>query len=188
MKKILMALAAFGMFGTGFAQAENYKVDGGHAYAHFSVTHLGITPNWGRFDKVGGAISWDEADPTKGSFSIEIDATSISTQVKKRDDHLKGPDFFNVKQHPKLTFKSKKIEKAGQNKYKVTGDMTITGTTKEITVEVMMTGSGKDPWGNFRRGWTSTFTVDRNDYGIKFMPGGLGNDVTIMLAFEGIKG
>ena len=160
MKKILMVLAAFGMFGLSNAQAEDYKVDPGHAYATFAVNHLGITPNYGRFDKIGGAISWDEADPTKSSFDIKIEAASLSTAVKKRDDHLKGPDFFNVKQHAQLTFKSTKVAKGNGNTYKVTGNFTMLGVSKEITVDVDMTGAGKDPWGNFRRGWHSTFTIN----------------------------
>jgi polyisoprenoid-binding protein YceI len=120
-------------------------------------------------------------------LTIEIDAASINTGNKKRDDHLKGPDFFNVKQFPKLTFKSTKVEKKG-DAYSVTGDLTIHGVTKSVTVDVKKTGMGKDPWGNERIGFTTNFTIKRSDYGITHMANGLSDEVQLMLSAEAIKG
>ncbi len=181
----LIALAAFGTLTLGTAHAEKWGVDGAHAYALFSIVHFGVAPNYGRFDTVGGSFDV-EGGELKG-VNIEIDAASVSTGVKKRDDHLRSPDFFNVKQFPKLTFKSTKVEKKGDG-YSVTGDLTIHGVTKSITIDVAKTGMGKDPWGNERIGFASDFTIKRSDFGITFMADGLSDEVKLMLSAEGIKG
>ncbi|MCA9557021.1 MAG: polyisoprenoid-binding protein [Myxococcales bacterium] len=181
-----IAFAAFGALTLGAAHAEKWGVDGAHAYAHFSIIHFGIAPNYGRFDTIGG--SYDvEGGELKG-LTIDIDAASINTGVKKRDDHLKGPDFFNVKQFPKLTFKSTKVEKKSDDTYAVTGDLTIHGVTKSVTAEVKKTGMGKDPWGNDRIGFTADLTIKRSDFGITHMAEGLSDEVKLMLSAEGIKG
>lgn len=180
-----IAFAAFGALTLGTAHAEKWGVDGAHAYAHFSIIHFGIAPNYGRFDTVGGSFDV-EGGELKG-LTIDIDAASVNTGVKKRDDHLRSPDFFNVKQFPKLTFKSTKVEKKG-DAYSVTGDLTIHGVTKSVTVDVKKTGMGKDPWGNERIGFATNFTIKRSDYGITHMADGLSDEVQLTLSAEAIKG
>lgn len=167
--------------------AESYKIDPVHSTVQFGVDHLGIAKFWGRFNEVAGTIAFDEKDPSQSKVTLEIAAASVDTNNKKRDDHLRGPDFFNAKQFPKITFVSKKVVKKSDDTFEVTGDLTVRGTTKTITVPVKHTGAGKDPWGGFRRGFEASFTINRLDYGVSFMPEGLGKDVTIVLAIEAIK-
>ncbi len=183
-KRLLATLLTTSFLFAGAAQAEAYAVDGAHAFAVFKIMHLGIAPTYGQFVKVDGQMTW--AEGAAPSFTIEIDANSIFTGNKKRDDHLKSPDFFNVKQHGKLTFTSKSAKKTGDNTYEVTGEIGIKGVTQPFTTTVTKTGAGVDPWGNTRVGFTANFKLDRRAFGINFMPDGLGNDVDVMLSIEGI--
>lgn len=188
MKRLFQTVAAAAtasLLFAGSALADNYKVDPDHTFALFGVSHLGIGTAYGRFDHSSGGFVVDGA--ALQSVNIEIDAATVDTANKKRDTHLAGPDFFNVKQYPKLTFKSTAVEKSGDNTFKVTGDLTIRGVTKSMTIDVTRTGAGPDPWGNQRMGFETTFTINRMDFGVAFMPDGLGKEVKIILATEGIK-
>ena len=171
------------------ASAANYTVDNGHSSVLFKTTHLNVSPFWGRFNKVSGAFTFDAANPAASKLAVDIDVGSIFTAEKKRDDHLKSPDFFNAKQFPTITLRSTAV-KAGSRagSYLVTGDLTIRGVTKSISVELTKTGEGKDPWGGERIGFEGSFTVNRLDYGVSYMPDALGKDVTIVVTVEGIKG
>ena len=163
------------------AQAAEYMIDPGHSFVIFEVGHLGIGKAHGMFRKTTGTF-----DPDAGKLEVTIDATSIFTANKKRDDHLKGPDFFNTKQFPKITFMGKKVQKKGK-KYMITGDLTIKGKTKTVTLAMMKVGEGKDPWGKFRAGFSGTLTINRIDFGVDYMPQGLSKDVTLTISVEGIK-
>lgn len=187
MKRLFGSLVAATLLLAGAAQAETYEIDPAHAYAIFKIDHLGIAPSYGQFVKIGGSFAYDAAAPDKSTVTVEIDPDSIFTGNKKRDDHLKSPDFFDTKQFPKLTFQSTAFKKAGEDTFTVNGNLTMHGQTRPVTVTVKKTGAGKDPWGNDRVGMETTFTVNRMDYGINFMPDGLGKDVTVMLSIEGIK-
>lgn len=187
MKRLLGSLFAAALLVGGVAHAETYEIDGSHAFAVFKVSHLNIAPAYGQFVKIGGSFDFDAAAPDKTKIKVEIDADSVFTGNKKRDDHLKGPDFFDTKQFPKLTFESTKVAKAGDNTFTITGNLTLHGVTKPVTFTATKTGAGKDPWGNDRVGMETTFTINRMDYGIAYMPDGLGKEVTIMISFEGIK-
>lgn len=184
MRKLMTAgLFALTALVAGNAAADTYAIDNAHTSAIWAVKHLGISNTYGRFNGVKGEYNFDGAN---SSINIEIDAASIDSNDKKRDDHLRGPDFFNVKQFPKLTFKSTKVTPAGDD-YKVEGELTIHGVTKQITVDVKKIGEGDDPWGNHRTGFETSFTINRMDFGVKYMPDGLSHDVKITLALEGIK-
>lgn len=187
MKGLISSLFAAALLLTSAAHAATWKIDESHAFAVFKVMHLGIAPSYGQFMKINGDIDFDPASPEAAKISVEIDADSIFTANKKRDDHLKGPDFFDTKQFPKVTFKSTAWKKTGDKTFAVSGDLTIKGQTKPITANVVMTGAGKDPWGNDRAGFTAEFTINRLDFGVSYMPEGLGKDVTIMLSLEGIQ-
>ncbi len=162
------------------AAAQEYTIDGAHSNAYFAVGHLGIGMFQGMFLKVEGTI-----DDGK-SIDLAIDTNSVFTADKKRDEHLKGPDFFNAKQFPKMTFKSKSVKKAG-DKFKVTGTLTIRGVSKDITVDATRIGGGKDPWGKDRVGYWVEFKINRLDYGVSFMPDGLGKEVTVRVSVEAVK-
>lgn len=187
MKRLFGSVLAAALLFAGAAHAETYEIDPAHAYAIFKIDHLGIAPSYGQFVKIGGSFDYDAAAPEKSSIKVEIDANSIFTGDKKRDDHLKGSDFFDTKQFPTVTFQSTSFKKASDDTFTVAGNLTMHGQTRPVTVTVKKTGAGKDPWGNDRVGFESTFTVNRLDYGINYMPDGLGKEVTVMLSLEGIK-
>ncbi len=173
----------------GTALAAPYTVDNSHSSVLFKVSHFGIAPFWGRFNKVEGTFDFDPANASASKLSFSIDVNSIFTAEKKRDDHLKSPDFFSAKQFPRITFVSTAVKAGAKpNTYAVTGDITIRGTKKTITVELTKTGEGKDPYGAERVGFEGSFTINRLDYGVSFAPDGLGKDVTVLIAVEGVKG
>lgn len=161
--------------------AADYKVDPHHTSAVFRIEHFGIAHVWGRFNDVSGTFDLDK------NIDIEIKTASIDTNNQKRDDHLRSPDFFNAKQFPTLSFKSKSISKTSGDSYKVMGELSIHGQTKSITVEIKKSGEGKDPWGNFRQGFEANFTLKRSDFGMTFMADGIGDEVEVFFAVEGIK-
>ena len=176
------------------AGADAWKVDPQHTAAQFAVKHLMISTVRGEFKGVNGAVNWDTQDITKSTVDIVIDTTTVSTGEEKRDGHLKSPDFFDVAKYPTMTFKSKKVEQAGTEKLKVTGDLTIHGTTKEVVLDVDgPTAPVKDPWGNTRVAISATTRVNRQDFGVKWnqsIDGGgvvVGDEVKITIDLEMIK-
>ena len=167
--------------------ADVYKLDPVHSHAMFKILHLNTGYQYGRFNDMEGTVWVDEAHPANSKVEVTIKTESVDTKAAKRDEHLRSPDFFNAKQFPTLTFKSTAVAAAGKDQYKVTGNLTLHGVTKPVTFIFHKTGQGPDPWGGFRMGGETTFVINRNDFGISFMPGGLGKDVTLMLTFEGVK-
>lgn len=165
-----------------------WAIDGAHSSVIFRVKHLNAAWFYGRFDKIDGKIAFNEADPSKSTLEARLDMNSIHSGNDKRDGHLKGEDFFLTSEFPAATFKSKSWSKTGDNTYNVTGDFTLRGVTKEITVPLEKTGASENPRFGKRVGFETTFTINRLDYGIKYMPEGLGTDVRITIAIEGMKG
>ena len=186
MRFIAPALLALAGFGAAPA-ADTYQIDGAHTAAVFTVSHLGFSNTWGRFNDVSGTVTWDDADPAKSAVKVVIKAASVDTGNAKRDEHLRSGDFFSVKEFPELSFVSTSIAKSGDNQYQVTGDFTLHGVTKRITVPVVKMGQGKDPWGKERIGFDAEFALKRSEYGMSFMLPGVGDDVTVILATEGVK-
>jgi polyisoprenoid-binding protein YceI len=169
------------------ARADDYKIDPMHSSAVFRVHHFGAGYIYGTFAGPSGDISYDATDASKTSFNVTIDVTTIDTRVPMRDKDLKGPDFFDVKQFPTATFKSTSVKKTGDTTMDVTGDLTLHGVTKSITVSIDATGTGKGMKGETRAGFETTFSVDRRDFGITYDPEPvIGNDIRIMIGLEGI--
>lgn len=165
----------------------SYKIDAGHSVAIFAVSHAGLSTSYGRFNKLSGSLNID-GDPSKSSISIEIDAKSIFTADRKRDEHLMGPDFFNVAQFPTITFKSKSIAQAGAGHYDVKGDLTIHGVTKEVAVKMKHVGAGEFAMDkSYRTGFEGDFTIKRSDFDMKNMMGAVGDDVRLILSIEAIR-
>lgn len=175
------AALALSLAAAGPAQAAKYEIDPDHTFVVFEVNHLGIGKAYGMFRKTTGSY-----DPDAGNLKVVIDVNSLYTANKKRDDHLRGPDFFNAKQFPRITFESTKVKKKGDG-VEITGNLTIKGKTKKVTFPMEKVGEGKDPWGNHRTGYEGSLTVDRMDFGVDYMPDGLSKEVTLNLAVEGIK-
>ncbi len=170
------------------AWADSWKIDGNHTAAQFSVRHLGISTVRGAFTKVGGTVDYDAAHPENGMIDVTIDAASVDTRVEMRDNDLKSPNFFDVQKYPTLTFKSTKIEPAGEHKLRVKGDLTLHGVTKPVVLEVDgLAEPIKDPWGNWRLGASATTKIDRTQFGMNQMVGAVGSDITIVIDVEMTK-
>jgi polyisoprenoid-binding protein YceI len=168
-----------------------YKIDKSHSEAIFQVRHL-VTKVRGRFTDFEGAIDFNDANPEQSSVHFTINATSIDTAEPDRDKHLRSADFFDIEQHPQITFRSKRIAKRGSETYDVTGDLTIHGVTKEVVLPVAHLGKAKDPWGNDRIGFEAETTLNRKDYGLTWNAaletGGflVGDEVKISLQIQAI--
>ena len=178
---VLTLVTALAMAATAAAQAGTWQIDPNHTAAQFSVRHLGLSTVRGAFTKVSGTAKYDPADPSKDSLEVTIDANSVDTRVEMRDNDLRSPRFFDVQKFPTITFHSKAAKAAGAGKMKITGDLTIHGVTKEVVLDVDgPTAPIKDPMGSGQRmGASATTKVNRQDFGIVTMPGGIGDEVTI---------
>jgi len=195
MKRIITSIAAIiALTLPVFASASTWSIDPDHSSVGFKVKHMMVSNVKGNFEKHSGTLDLNDKDITKSKVSVAIDTASVSTGVAKRDDHLKSADFFDVSKYPTMTFVSSKITKAGKDKLKVAGLLTLHGVTKEVVLEVQgLSGISKDPWGNFRRGATATTKINRKDFGLVWNSaletGGVavGDEVTITLDIEFIK-
>ncbi len=184
--QFLVRLAAVGlcglaMFDLPLAAGESYRVDPVHSSMLFRVKHMNTSYIWGRFNEYSGTANLDGADP---SFAMQIKVDSIDTANAKRDQHLKGPDFFSARQFPAISFKSTKVTKLGPTTYDVEGLLTLHGVSKPIKVRVDRTGTNKGPMGGTITGLATTFTIKRSDFGMKFMLQGVGDDVLIVANLE----
>jgi polyisoprenoid-binding protein YceI len=151
------------------ALAVELQVDPAHSTATFAIKHMMVSTVHGNFGKVTGTINHDPKDPTKSVANIQIDPASLDTRVEKRDAHLKSADFFDVQKCPEMTFKSTKIEKAGEKKYKVTGDLTMHCMTKPVTLDVEgLNGPVKGPKGASLYAATATGKLNRKDFGLNW--------------------
>jgi polyisoprenoid-binding protein YceI len=147
--------------------ADVYTVDKGHSEASFQVRHM-VTKVRGRFNDFSGVINIDPAKPESSSVEFTIQAASIDSQSAKRDEHLRGADFFDVEKHPTITFKSSRVRPAGKDRYEVTGTLTMRGVSKVITLPVAFLGFVKTPWGGEVAGFETEVTLNRKDYGINW--------------------
>jgi polyisoprenoid-binding protein YceI len=169
-----------------------WKIDPAHTYVEFAVKHLMITTVKGRFSDVEGTITAVGNDPSKSSVNVTIKAASIDTRTGQRDDHLRSEDFLHAERFPELTFRSTRIS-GDADSFKVTGELTIRGVTREITLDATKEGVGKDPWGGERAGFSATAKLDRRDYGLLWNQliesGGVvvGNEVKISIEVEAVK-
>jgi polyisoprenoid-binding protein YceI len=144
-----------------------WNIDASHSQATFSVKHMMISTVKGHFDVLSGQLHIDEAHPENSWVEAEVDAASINTRDAKRDGHLKSPDFFEVEKFPKITFKSTKVEAAGDNEYRVTGNLTLHGVTREETFSAEYSGIlPKDPFGMQRAAFDVKGAINRKDYGL----------------------
>lgn len=169
-----------------------WTIDAAHSHVEFSVRHLMIATVKGRFANVEGTIVLDERDPTRSDVDVTIDAASIDTRVAQRDEHLRSADFFDVARHPSLVFKSRRVERQGDD-LKVVGDLTIRDVTREVTLDVTSQGQQTDPWGGQRAGFEATGRIKRSDFGLTWNQtletGGVvvGDDVKIAIDIELVR-
>lgn len=145
-----------------------WKIDPSHSRVGFSVKHMMIATVRGEFTRYTGTLELDTQDLTRSRISGEIEVASIDTREPQRDDHLRSGDFFAAGEHPTIRFQSKRIEHVSGNEYRVVGDLTIRGVTKEVTLDAEYAGVHKDPWGGTRTGFTVTGAINRKDFGMNF--------------------
>ena len=171
-----------------------YTIDPAHSSAQFSIRHLMISNVRGDFKSVKGTVVYDPENPAASSIEAEIDVNSLNTRDENRDAHVKSAEFFNAEQHPTITFKSTKVESEGEREFKVTGNLTILGVTKEVVLKVEgPSEEAKDPWGNIRVGASATTKIKRSEFGLTWNAaletGGvmLGDDVQLEIDVELVK-
>jgi polyisoprenoid-binding protein YceI len=173
--------------------SRSWNLDLAHTGIHFSVRHMVIAKVRGRFAKFGGKVQFDEEDLTRSTIDVRIEAASIDTGIADRDAHLRSADFFDVERFPELRYVGKRVEKLSEGEYRLVGDLTIHGTTREVPLLVEFGGFAKDPWGNERVGFTARGTVDRKDFGLRWNQalesGGLlvGDRVDIDIELEAVR-
>ena len=192
MKRLFAVALAVAAPAAGLAQS-TWNLDPNHTHSSFTIRHLVITNVRGEFGKTTGTIVLDEKDVTKSTVEAAIETATIDTRVTDRDNHLRSPDFFDVAKYPAMTFKSTKVEKAGEGKLKVTGNLTIKNVTKPVVLDVTgPTKEIKDPWGNVRRGVSAVTKINRQEFGLtwsKTIEAGpvVGDEVTIEIEAELLK-
>jgi polyisoprenoid-binding protein YceI len=168
------------------------KIDPDHSVAAFSVRHMMISNVKGQFNSISGTVVFDPADVESSSVEAEIDTSGIHTGIQKRDEHLRSADFLDAEKHPKMVFKSTRVEAAGLNRFLVFGDLTLKGISNAVTLDVEFTGPVKDPFeGGISYGFSASTKINREDYGmtwnVQMENGGIvvGKRLTIMLDIEG---
>ncbi|MFC7340417.1 YceI family protein [Saccharopolyspora griseoalba] len=148
--------------------AGDYTIDAAHSRLGFVARHAMVTKVRGQFTDVEGQIHVDAPNPERSSGTVRIKAASINTQQEDRDAHLRTGDFFDVENHPEITFASRSVQDKGSNNYTVTGDLTIRGTTRPVEFDLEFTGLARDPFGNLRAGFEGSTTINRKDWGLSW--------------------
>ncbi len=173
---------------------ERYEIDSAHSSLQFSVRHLMVSNVRGTFTGVKGTVLYDPANPAASSVEAAVDVNTINTHDAQRDGHLKSPDFFDVAQFPTINFRSTKVEKKGEGEFAVTGDLTIHGVTKAVTLDVSeVSEQAKDPWGNARIGAAVKTKLKRSEFNLTWNAtletGGfmIGDDVKLDFEIELVK-
>jgi polyisoprenoid-binding protein YceI len=167
--------------------AQVYEVDGVHSAVLFRVKHVDASWFYGRFNDVKGSFTWDEEKPENSKVSIAIAAASVDTAVADRDKHLQSPDFLSAAEFPEITFVSTSAKKSRLG-LSITGDLTLRGVKRTITVEAEHVGKSELPKFGPRAGFTTTFSIQRSEFGSKYgLPDALGDDVTLIVCLEGVK-
>ncbi|MEN8134801.1 MAG: YceI family protein [Thermodesulfobacteriota bacterium] len=170
--KNFICVLLFGLFcllPPSAVSAKDWLIDIDHSAAHFSIKHMTIAKVRGHFADLTGTATFDDKSGKLLGLQIKIAVASVDTGVIKRDDHLRSADFFDAAKYPTMAFVSSEIQEGKDSPTKITGALTIKGTTREITLELHgPTATVTDPWGNLRRGATITTTINRNDFGITY--------------------
>ena len=176
---------------TAAAARTAWQIDPAHSTAELAIRHMMVTTVKGHISAVEGSITLDENDLTKSSVAVVLDASSIDTRDPKRDDHLRSADFLDVQQFPTITFASTRIEHEADG-YRIVGDLTLHGVTRETVLGAAFEGRQRDPWGSERAGFTAEGVIDRRDFGLVWnqpLPTSgvlLGNDVRVSIEMEAV--
>jgi polyisoprenoid-binding protein YceI len=191
---ILAGLATAALYPTARAQPASavaddatwFTVDPIHSSIIFGVNHLGVSTFYGRINNPAGEFHVSLGDPGASSFSISAKTQNVDTNNDGRNQHLKSGDFFDAKQFADITFKSTSVARTGKATFAVTGDLTLHGVTKPINIMIEHIGTKETRMG-VRSGFTANFTIKRSDFGMNYMVGAIGDEVTLMIGIEGVK-
>ena len=180
-----LATALLLAVGSAAAAPVRYDLDPNHTRIDFSWSHFGFSHPMGRFDKFEGDFRFDPSDPTKSTVTVSIPVDSIDTGVAKLDAHLRSPDFFDAAKYPTATFKSTRVERAGEHGLKVTGDLTLHGVTKPVLLNVVINKVGPHPMaGRAAAGFDATATLKRSDFGISNYVPNVSDEITLSISTE----
>jgi polyisoprenoid-binding protein YceI len=188
MKKLSILIALFSI--TLMSAQSKWNIDASHSSIRFAVDHMVISEVEGIFSTYEGSIITTKSDFSDAKINFTVDVNSVNTDNAKRDEHLRGADFFETEKYPKMTFVSTSVQKTGENKYNLKGKLTLHGITKEITLTMTYGGTTKDPWGNTKAGLKVTGVINRTDFGLKYnsvLEAGslmIGEEVTITAKVE----
>jgi len=169
------------------AAPERYEVDKVHSSLMFRIKHVDVGYTYGRFNDFSGSLVVDDANLANAKVEITAKVESIDSNDAKRDQHLKGPDFFNVAQFPTMTYKSTSVTKGADGSYMVQGNLTLHGVTNAVGIKMKKTGEGDDPWNNHRIGYEGMMKFSRSAFGMDKMPAAVGDEVWVTVAVEGIR-
>jgi polyisoprenoid-binding protein YceI len=189
LKKSLLALTTAALLASAAtASAADYKIDkqGQHAFVQFRIQHLGYSWLYGTFRDFDGSFTFDEAGPSKDKVNVTINTNSVDTNHAERDKHLRSAEFLNVAKFAQATFVSTAVKKDG-DELDITGNLTLNGVTKPVTLEAKKLGEGKDPWGGYRAGFEAETKIALKDFNIKTDLGPASQDVQLMISVEGIR-
>jgi polyisoprenoid-binding protein YceI len=170
-----------------------WNIDLSHSAVNFTVRHMVVSKVRGAFNRWQGALQFDAENPERSNVSVQIEADSIDTREPKRDAHLRSADFFDVEKYPTLSFESTNVEQVTDKSYRVTGQLTIHGVTREVVLDTENLGGGKDPWGNERIAFEASTSINRKDFGLSWNQaletGGVlvGDKIEIALELQAIK-
>lgn len=184
---LAVAAASLAFIAPASAAEYDFDIKGAHASINFRIKHLGFSWLVGRFDKFNGTFNYDDKAPDKSSVKVEIDTASINSNHAERDKHLRAEEFLDVAKFPKATFVSTSVTPDGEGKAKITGDLTLRGVTKQVVIDAVAIGGGKDPWGGERQGFEGTTKFALADFGIPKELGPASKEVELTLHVEGVK-
>ena len=188
-KALLSASLATALFTSGAVLADDYAIDkkGQHASIQFKISHLGYSWMYGNFNDFDGSFSYDEKDPAASKINVTVKTKSVDSNHAERDKHLRSGDFLDVDKYPEAKFESTSYTEGTNGDAKLKGNLTLHGVTKEIEVDVVQVGAGKDPWGGFRRGVEGTTRIALKDFGITKNLGPASAELDLTISLEGIK-
>lgn len=172
----------------GFAFADSYELDASHTHVGFKISHLGFSETYGNFEDVSGTLELNADKPEDAKLSVTVKTASLDTGFDARDEHVEGKDFLNVGAFPTMTFTSTKVVRTGENTADVTGDLTLHGVTKPLTLKVTLNKLGENPMNKKTiAGFNATGSLKRSDFGITTYLPAIGDEVTLMISSEAIR-
>lgn len=189
LKKSLLALSLGSLLFGVQAMAADYKIDkeGQHAFVNFKISHLGYSWLYGTFKDFDGSFSFDAAKPEESRVQVELKTASVDTNHAERDKHLRSDDFLNVAKHPTATFASTAVKSTGEGTADITGNLTLNGVTRPVTIAARFIGEGSDPWGGYRAGFEGSTTLKLKDFDIKMDLGPASQEVELIISVEGVR-